>query len=58
MIAPPAASRNAGDEALTPQPAVRISGLVKSFGRQALFDGLDLIVNRGERLAILGASGC
>ncbi len=58
MIAPPAGARTAGDEALAPRPAVRISGLIKSFDGSPLFDGFDLTVIAGERLAILGASGC
>ena len=38
------------------QPVV-VSGLVKSFGAQQVLKGIDLAVNRGEILAILGKSG-
>ncbi|HZO92571.1 MAG TPA: ABC transporter ATP-binding protein [Candidatus Baltobacteraceae bacterium] len=38
--------------------AARIRGLRKAYGTHLVFDGLDLDVARGERVAILGASGC
>ena len=39
------------------QPAVILRGLHKSFGSQVVLDGIDLTVNDGETLAMLGRSG-
>lgn len=36
---------------------LRVSGLTKSFGTNEVLRGIDLEVRRGERVAILGASG-
>ncbi len=36
---------------------IRVRGLTKRFGRQTVFDGLDLDVWRGEILGVVGASG-
>src|SRR5689334_7449090 len=36
---------------------VTLSNIEKSFGRRVLFDHLDLNVERGERLGLIGANG-
>jgi phospholipid/cholesterol/gamma-HCH transport system ATP-binding protein len=36
---------------------IRLHGLVKSFGRKRVLDGLDLEVGEGESLVVIGASG-
>ncbi len=41
----------------TEGPAVEVSGLVSAFGSNVIHDGLDLTVNRGEVLAVVGGSG-
>jgi len=41
----------------TTQPAVRASGLVKSFGDHRAVDGVDLEVHRGEVFGVLGPNG-
>lgn len=38
-------------------PAVRVDGLVKSYGEARAVDGLDLVVRRGECLGLLGPNG-
>ena len=38
-------------------PAIRITGLSKSFGEQKVLDRIDLEVARGETLTVLGRSG-
>ncbi|MGX1760559.1 ABC transporter ATP-binding protein [Streptomyces lydicus] len=38
--------------------AVRVGGLVRSFGGRAVIDGLDLSLQPGEFVALLGRSGC
>ncbi|MEM8875452.1 MAG: ABC transporter ATP-binding protein [Planctomycetota bacterium] len=38
-------------------PLVRLVNLHKSFGKLLVLDGVDLVVNRGETLVVLGASG-
>ena len=38
-------------------PAIRIRGLCKAFGRNRVLDGLDLDIGRGESLAVIGGSG-
>ena len=45
-------SEAAGDE-----PAVSVSGLVKSFGKVRALDGIDLAVPRGTVLGVLGPNG-
>ncbi len=40
-----------------PTPKIRIRGLKKSFGGQAVLAGLDLDIRAGEHLVLLGASG-
>jgi iron(III) transport system ATP-binding protein len=42
----------------TAAPAVRVTGLSKSYATVKALDGIDLEVARGETLAILGPSGC
>lgn len=41
----------------TPQPAIDVRGVRKSFGQQVVLDGLDLTVQRGEVFALLGPNG-
>ncbi len=38
-------------------PAIRIRGLSKRFGRKVVLDGVDLDVERGRSLVVIGASG-
>lgn len=38
--------------------AIRVEGLWKSFGEQAVLQGVDLTVRQGELVAIVGGSGC
>jgi len=38
-------------------PPVEVSGLVSRFGDQTIHDNLDLVVNRGEVLGVVGGSG-
>jgi phospholipid/cholesterol/gamma-HCH transport system ATP-binding protein len=40
-----------------PQPLISLRGVRKSFGSQKVLDGLDLDVERGETLVVLGPSG-
>jgi len=40
-----------------PSPLISLSGLHKSFGAQQVLRGVDLSVERGETLVVLGASG-
>jgi len=42
---------------LNPDLAVRIEGLVKTFGEQRAVDGIDLDVRRGEIFGVLGPNG-
>ncbi len=42
---------------LNPDLAVRIEGLVKTFGEQRAVDGIDLEVRRGEIFGVLGPNG-
>ncbi|MDB5596149.1 MAG: transporter ATP-binding protein [Hyphomicrobiales bacterium] len=39
------------------EPAIRISRLVAGFGSHVVIDGLSLMVNRGEIIGLVGASG-
>lgn len=40
-----------------PTPAIEVCGLRKSYGERRILDGVDLVVDRGETLVILGGSG-
>ena len=40
-----------------PMPKVQIRGLQKSFGDQSVLDGLDLDIQAGHHLVLLGVSG-
>ncbi len=40
------------------QPVVRVSNLVKRFDGRAVLDGVNLEVNAGETMVIMGGSGC
>jgi ABC-2 type transport system ATP-binding protein len=42
---------------MTPAPAVEVSALRKAYGPKKAVDGLDLVVQRGEILAVLGPNG-
>lgn len=44
-------------ESLDASPAVSVAGLRKSFGEQVVLDGIDLSVEHGEALTVLGRSG-
>ncbi len=46
---PPCA--RAGDE------VAKVEGLVKRYGDRVIYDGLDLVVRRGERWAVMGVNG-
>jgi phospholipid/cholesterol/gamma-HCH transport system ATP-binding protein len=39
------------------RPVIEVSGLVSRFGDHVVHDGLDLTVNRGEVMAVVGGSG-
>ncbi len=39
------------------EPVIRIEGLHKSFDERVVLDGIDLTVNKGENVVILGRSG-
>ena len=36
---------------------LQVSGLVKRFGAETVFDGIDLAVHKGEVVVVLGPSG-
>ncbi|HZE38507.1 MAG TPA: ABC transporter ATP-binding protein [Stackebrandtia sp.] len=42
----------------TPQPVVRLDGVVKEFVSTTALDGLSLEVGAGEAVAVIGPSGC
>ncbi len=42
---------------VTDHPLIVFSKVKKAFGPKVIYDGLDLVVNRGETLTILGGSG-
>ena len=42
---------------LTPSPAVRVRGLVREHGRRRVLDSVDLEIQAGEFVALLGQSG-
>jgi len=39
-------------------PYIQIEGLYKRFGQQQVLRGVDLSINKGESIAIIGQSGC
>ncbi|MGY6551295.1 MAG: ABC transporter ATP-binding protein [Erythrobacter sp.] len=47
----------AGHERFSSQPPIVVEGLVNRFGDFAVHDGLDLTVNRGEIIGVVGGSG-
>jgi phospholipid/cholesterol/gamma-HCH transport system ATP-binding protein len=50
-------NERAAMKADTGGPAIRVTGLRKSFGRETVLDGIGLDVERGETLTVLGRSG-
>lgn len=36
---------------------LKVSGLKKSYGKQVIFDGVDFVVGRGERVGLVGRNG-
>src|SRR5262249_11293993 len=50
VVAPSRAALNGG-------PMVRLEGIRKSFGSNLVLDGIDLSVNRGDVLVVIGPSG-
>ncbi len=52
--APPPARHS---ETVNTSPAIRLSGLRKTFGSLTAVDGVDLTVNAGEVIALLGPNG-
>ena len=40
-----------------PTPKIELRGVKKRFGPKVVLDGIDLVVNRGESLVIIGGSG-
>ncbi|HEU5213485.1 MAG TPA: amino acid ABC transporter ATP-binding protein [Gaiellaceae bacterium] len=50
VVAPSSAALNGG-------PMVRLEGIRKSFGSNLVLDGVDLSVNRGDVLVVIGPSG-
>lgn len=40
------------------EPVIEIRDLVKTFGRRTVLNGINLSVNKGESLIIMGGSGC
>ncbi len=42
---------------MAPSPLLEISGLVARYGKARVLDGIDLVANRGETVAILGRNG-
>jgi sulfonate transport system ATP-binding protein len=42
----------------SPAPAVLVSGLRRAYGERIVIDGLDVRIERGEFVALLGESGC
>lgn len=52
-----AGRRNSGHERHSHEPPIVVEGLVNRFGDFTVHDGLDLTVNRGEILGVVGGSG-
>lgn len=53
----PPATTEAGRPASPRRPAIRVSGLTKSFGDNAVLRGVDLVVGAAENVVVLGRSG-
>jgi len=47
-----------GDNAERATPALELRGVVKGFGGEPVIDGLDLVLEPGQVMALLGRSGC
>ncbi|TXP93631.1 ATP-binding cassette domain-containing protein, partial [Escherichia coli] len=40
------------------RPAVVVTDLTRAYGPRVVIDGLNLVIERGEFVALLGESGC
>lgn len=40
------------------RPAVVVTDLTRAYGARVVIDGLNLVIERGEFVALLGESGC
>ena len=47
-----------GQRDAAPSPLIEIAGLTVDFGRARVLHSLDLAINRGETLGVVGESGC
>ncbi|MGN0493993.1 MAG: ATP-binding cassette domain-containing protein, partial [Acutalibacteraceae bacterium] len=43
---------------MTEEIQLKVSGLVKRFGKETVLNGIDLSVRSGEVVVVLGPSGC
>ncbi len=55
---PATRASGAEDPTTAAGPALRCAGLTKSFGAGPVVDGVDLVAERGDFVALLGPSGC
>lgn len=51
------ATKGATNSALLNEPLIRLKGISKTFGKNKVLDNIDLNLNKGEALAIVGPSG-
>ncbi len=49
--------RSGGEKSGSPEPVVRVRNISKSYGKRRILCGIDLVVYRGEIVAIIGGSG-
>ena len=47
-----------GGEVANSAPALELRGVVKGFGEESVIEGLDLVLEKGQVMALLGRSGC
>ena len=57
MNAPDLSKRTARPALTPPEPLISLHGAVVRFGDKTALDGIDLVLLRGERLALIGANG-
>jgi phospholipid/cholesterol/gamma-HCH transport system ATP-binding protein len=57
LLVPPPETRPALSVAPASETAIAVEGVKKRFAREIIFDGLDLSIQRGETLTVLGPSG-